>query len=468
MIELNSMQLGKERAAQFAAVGTHLRAVVNTPLVELVNFTTPTILTGNDDDYSFAQVSDNGEHNARLEGLADFLAETVSRHIDYARNVVTPALEQIMTQTTEAVVTLQVDPQLGVSVQECGYPPIFDLEQFQTAIDRYNTGTNVIPVPAFKYPAYSDQQIIEACHTGSANIDKLMGDWLSNLPMRRLQSIWQSVFQDKVGTQVDADILSTEALIKDFDNGLDNAVVIFLLAERLSQDIGTDCGLELQEAKEAFLGLRAATVTAIKFAMQRYENFSTTNTIVMGFDRATRQVRVNRGTYRAWIAEGGKIETLLGYFVMGKMASTKAEIEAGQVEALDAWNWHARLTQAEQDTKFVGDVKAIACDVFARNLETMTSEVEKEAIASIANAMNMNELFRTLIMQATPDQIRKNYIDVVWRAACQARFYYTGAYAFLSEMNYEINERAMDPADAATMATITYISSYIAGMVEIA
>lgn len=465
MIETSNMTLNKERAAQLAASGIHLRAKVNTPLVELVNFTTPTVMS-TDGDYVFNDASDSPAHNAKMEEYADFLADAVARHIDYARNVVSPALEVIMDRTKEGVAGIQVDPFAGFAIKECGYPPILDLEQFQSAIDRYNTGTNVYPNLAFRYPVYNNEQIIEACHTGSNNIDKLTSEWLAKLPAGQLQTVWQSVFQDKVNAGVTGDIRTTEDLFKDYDNGLDNAVIVFLLCERLSQDIGAECGLELVEARDGFVALRAAAVTAIKMGMQRYESYLTTSTVVNNYNKLTRTLSVNRQVYREWIASGGKIEILYGFLVMGKNATTKSELEEGAVEALSAWNWHNQITQSEQDARFVGDVKTIACSVFDQCLDSVTEGPEQEALASVPNKVSISEQFRKLLSEATPDQIRKNYLDVVWRAACQARYFYTNAYKFLSEMNYEIIERGQDPQDAATQATATYISDYIAGMVE--
>lgn len=469
MIETIPSTLNKERAAELAARSIHLRAVANTPLLELVNFTVPSVINNEGADYSFTQASDNGEHNTRLEEYADFLSETVAHHIDFARNVVTPVLDAIMDKTREVVSSLEVNPHANFKVEECTYPPVLDIEQFQEAILRYDTGTGLIPNVGFKYGAAGNEQLVELCHTGSANIDRLISVWLGELAEGQLQSIWQSIFMDKVANHPDAVIKTTEDLIKDYDQGLNNAVVVFLLCERLSQDITGDCGLDLTSARDAFFALRAAAVSAIRVGVQRYESFKATNTVVANYSKATSTLRVNRQVYREWIASGGKVEVLFGYMVLGQTAITKAEIEADATKALEAWNWYSLMSQGEQDAKFVGDVKAAACHVFDQALEEPKAEAEQEALAMLGanTSANASVEFRNLISQATADQIRKNYVDVIWRAACQARFGYTHAYEFLSEMNYEINERGQDPQDAATQATATYICAYIAGMVEV-
>lgn len=463
-----SMQLVKERAAELVARGINLRAKANTPLLELVSFTTPTIVSdANTGNYDFTEVQSSSEHTPRLEQTAQFVADRVSDHINYARNVVSPALENILKQVSEGIESLAIDPYTGYKVKELSYPPVLDLEQFQELLQKFDTGTNVVPTASLKYPAYTNEQIIEACHTGSANIDSLIDEWLGSLPEGKLQSIWQSVFQNKIAVPPTAEIESLQDMLRDFDNALPNAVVIFMLAERLSQDIGSDCGMELGEARDLFFAIKQACVTAVRRGVLRYESYMSTKTVVSVYDKLTRTVHVNKNVYREWIAGGGSVEVLFGFLTLGKNMTSASELTAGAEEALEAWRWHSTVLQSEKDARFTAEVKELACQVFEQELNGAISEGEQEALNSISNKNQLCNEFRKLMGEITSAQIRSNWKDCVWRAACQSRFFYTSALDFLSEVNYEVNERACEPQDAATKATISYVGKYIADMVEV-
>ncbi len=463
-----TMSLVKERAQELLSRGIHLRAKANTPLLELVNFTTPTIVsdesTGN---YDFTEVQSSSEHTPRLEEYGQFIADAVSNHINYARNVITPALEVILAKIGEGIQSIALDPYTGYNVKELSYPPVLDLEQFTELLSKYDTGTNVVPAQLFKYPAYTNQQIIEACHTGSANIDALIDEWLGSLGEGVLQTIWQSVFQDKVGVPVTAQVSTLQDLLTDYDNTLPNAVIIFMLAERLSQDIGSDCGLELGEARDLFFAIKQACATAVKRGMLRYESYVSTKTVVSAYDKATRTVFVNKQVYRDWVASGGSVEVLFGFLTLGKNITSAGELTAGAEEAIAAWRWHSTVLQNEKDARFTAEVKELACQVFDDQLNGELSESEQEALLSVPNKNAISSEFRKLLAEATGEQIRSNWTDVVWRAACKARFFYTSALDFLGEVNYEVTQRNAEPQDAATKATISYVGKYVADMVDV-
>ncbi len=463
-----TMSLVKERAQELLGRGIHLRAKANTPLLELVNYTTPTIVvdesTGN---YDFTEVQSSSEHTPRLEQYGQFIADAVSNHINYARNVVTPALEAILAKVTEGVQSIAIDPYTGYNVKELSYPPVLDIEQFTDLLSKFDTGTNVVPSQLFKYPAYTNEQIIEACHVGSPNIDGLIDEWLGGLGEGKLQTIWQSVFQDKVGVPVTAQIASLQELLSDYDNTLPNAVIIFMLAERLSQDIGSDCGLELGVARDLFFAVKQACVSAIKRGMMRYESYLSTKTVVSAYDKLSRTVYVNKQVYREWIASGGSVEVLFGFLTLGKNMTSMAELTAGAEEAVAAWRWHSTVLQSEKDARFTAGVKELACQVFEEQLNGELSAGEQEALLAVPNKNELCAEFRKLMADVTSEQIRSNWSDAVWRAACKARFFYTAALDFLGEMNYEINTRGAEPQDAATKATISYVGKYVADMVEV-
>lgn len=467
MIEHSISALSNERATELASKGLYARAKAATPLLELVKFTSAFTLQSETGIEFYRDASDNAEHNGRQEEVAQFIADRVSEHISFIRNTVAVAVERVLAATNELVKGIQIDPFSGYQVREIGVPPLLGLEDFAAIVAKYETGSTLVPTNTFRYPAYTDAQLIEACHTGSANIDTIIDAWLASLPEGTLQTLWQSVFQDKNQYPVTVPVQTLETLLRNPDTGLTNAVILVALCERLGADIGSDCGLELGEARELFFGIRQACATTIRNGVARYQSFNLTKTMVMSMDPVARVVEVHKDIYQEWLAAGGKVEVLYGLLVLRRQASSVSEVNAMAQEALDAWNYHTSVLTTEQDLAFTAGVREAAITAFEADLEANVDDSEKEALASIPNKGQLVQQFRTHLAQASSDQIRSNWSDAVWRAMVKARFFYTAAEAYLGEVNYGVNQRGLSPEDAASAAAQNYVARFMADMVEI-
>jgi hypothetical protein len=462
MISSQIEKLALDHANALADTGVTLSAGINTPLAELVTFSSLTN-GGFDKDGIISVHSNNPEHDQAMDSFSQVCANAVAAHTNFARNVVTPALEEMQNKVQEAVKAITVNAFIDFKIDEFKLPSILTDMSFQSLLHRFRTNTSVKPTKTLKFPNYTNDRIGEMMMFGESQLDSKIKDLLAALPDGQLQVIWQSVFQNQVLHRPTVNVKSIESLLGDYMHGGNSAVVIFILSYQISREIPDDIGVDLAPAQE-LLNLICQMSSSSTFRQIEFDLANvTTNTMVRSFDEKSKTVTVNSKLYQKWLGEGFKPEVLLGLMLMNKHPSTINAISALADEALKTWNTYVLMKQSEQDAIFDMNVRAVMKTVFKECLNNcVIDESEKEQMANEGNKTLAIKLFSDLLKATTPGQLRENFIDVFWRIACQSRFHYSSAYQILSDVDYEVKTRGQDLEDALLIAQNNYVCSFIA------
>ena len=462
MISTQIEKLATDHAQALADAGITLRAATGTPLAELVAFSSPNGVAFEVDGVISIH-SNNPEHDQAMDNFAQFCADAVGAHTHFARNVVSPALEAMQEKATEAIKAITMSPFMDFSIEEFSLPALLKDEGFQGLLQRFRTNTSVRPERTLKYPNYNNDRIAELMLFNDAGLDAKIKDLVSSLPDGHLQVVWQSVFQNQVLERPTVEVKTLEQLLGDYMHGHNSAVIIFILAYRLSREIGDDVGMDLVPAQE-LLNLICQLAASSTFRQIEFDAINaSTNTLVRVYDDRAKKVVVNADLFQKWVNEGGKPEVLLGLMLMNEQPSTITTISAKADAAMKAWQSHVAIQQSERDAIFDMQVRAVMTTVFKESLENgVVDESEREQLANSGIKVTALKLFNDLLKAATPSQIRENFTDVFWRIACQARYHYSCAYQILSDVDYEVKVRGQDLDDALTVAQNNYVCAFIA------
>lgn len=467
MISSQIEKLSTDHAEQLAGSNITLTAVTGSPLAELVTYSSPNgaafVL-----DSVISVGSNNPEHDQAMDNYAQFCADAVAAHTNFARNVVSPALEAMQEKVQEGIKAISLSPFMGFDIEEFKLPDLLQDSGFQSLLQRFRTNTTVRPDKTLKYPNYTNERIAELMLFNEADLDEKIKALVASLPDGQLQVIWQSVFQNQVIDRPTVEVKPLESLIGDYIYGKCSALVIFILAYRLSREITDDAGMDMVPAQE-LLGLVCQLAASAVFRQMEFDAANVaTNTLVRSYDEAGKKVVVNSSLYKKWIQEGGKPEVLLGLMLMREQPSTVATIAAKADAAQKAWESFVMMQQSEQDAVFDTQVRSVMKAVFKESLENgVVDQSEKDQLASPGVKDTAIKLFSQFLQAATPSQIREDFTDVFWRAACQARYHYTSAYSLLSDVDYEVKVRGQDLDDALTIAQNNYVCAYIAEQIVV-
>lgn len=462
MISSQIEKLATDHAQALADAGITLSASIGTPLAELVTFSSPSGAAFISEGV-ISIGSNNPEHDQAMDTFAQFCADAVANHTNFARNVVSPALEAMQLQAQDAIKAITMSPFMDFSIEEFQLPRILADESFQALLQRFRTNTSVRPEKALKYPNYTNERIAELMLFNEAEIDEKIKDLIASLPDGQLQVIWQSVFQNQVLDRPTVNVKTIEALIGDYLFGGNSAAVIFILAYQLSREVSDDVGMDLVPAQELLNLLCQMASSAIGRQVEFDAANVSTNTLVRTYDERNKKVTVNGKLYQKWIGEGAKPEVLLGLMLMREQPSTISGVAALADVAEKTWASYVMIKQSEQDAVFDMQVRAVLQSVFRESLETgLIDDAEKDQLANGGNKALALKLFSDLLKAVTPGQLRENFADVFWRVACQARFHYSSAYQILADVDYEVKVRGQDLDDALTIAQNNYVCSFVA------
>ena len=453
MIDSTIEKLAFERSAQLEQLGIFAAPRAGTPLEVLVS----ELLPGSDLGNLYAS---EGFTN-RLSSFADELADNTRRYLDFSRNTAKQAITDVQERVQKAIETITVDPFAGINVVELSLPSLLGDSDFMSRVTNSNL-SSIMPKITPKFTERTDAQLLELCSTGNTGWDEGFNEWLKKQPEGSLQMVWQSVFQDPGIARTISQPQSLDALVSDYSDGKCSALIIFLMAQRLTADIGDDCGMDLDTARRVFFALSAKAANNLLRAVDWYNSFVSTNTLVADTRMANKIVRVNSEVFKNFQAEGGNVEVVLGMLISGKSYNTVKQINENAEELLKAWNDYTLSRTEASQAEYELNVRGAMLVAFEASLATPFSDAEADTLSKPGTRENAMRIFREELQNASREQIHKNWVDVLWRATCKARFYYfTFVYDLLDSIDYGVRDQGLDAESATHVATRKIVAQFV-------
>ena len=474
MIDNSSFEQAMSTAILFASKGLTVVPVESTPLAHLVS-TTNLIgeLPHADSSGQFAQAdavtlsvaSENETHNGLYDDYVNTLSVGLSLQINNARNIINP----IINEAVENIKTyISNEPTSGYSFELIlkELPEIVQNISFMDEVKANLTSSLLAPRGRITIRGVSDAQAItEKLLTGSDLFDNTIKQWLESKAPGFILDTWQKIFASVHEGQYKAlpEILE---LFKD-EQALDNALFVYLVTRKLIEDVPADAGMTLANWREVTRDYITVSANIINREIAKYENQVSNGNLVVRFDQAKRVVTVVGKVYRDYISTGGKNEIIFGAIVDGRTPFHISDVLQSPELSLKAWDNYAGINKTALKAKAFSSFK-YACEyVLTAQLSSLT-EFEQEKF-------EQNPGFKESVIKAYRDEIRglcaedmNNIYHTVMKLVCNARFPYTDAYRFLDSMNdISRDNPEMDPREAATIATIEYISDHMADQMKL-
>lgn len=453
MIDKSIEKLAHERALELESQGIFAVARVGTPLERLVS----DLLPGADTGSLYA----SDAFTASLTGMADDLADNVRNYLNFARNAAKPALEEIEDKVRSAIGEITIDPLAGLNIVEVQLPGLMADPDFMNKVNQSDVSW-VAPKQALRFGERTDTQLLELCDTGIAAWDNEFRSWIKTQPEGTLQTVWQSIFMDPTFPSSVATRKSAEDLMGDYVEGKCSALVAYLMASRLYQNIGEDCGVTLDVARAILFARIAQGAGSVLRAVQWYNSFVLTNTMIVDFNRLQRNIRVNAQMYNEFVAAGGRPEVLLAVLISESKYRTMAELKEHSEELLAEWNHYVLARTETSAAEYELKVRTAMELCFMAALDGASNEIEAGQLATPGVRENILRIFNEELRAVSREQINENWVDVLWRVSAKARYYYfTFVYELLDAIEYNVRVNKLDADGAARIATQKIVSQYV-------
>lgn len=486
MIKNSTFGLAVASAVDLTAKGKVVAPQSNTVLQELVRLSVPSTdyVIENDADLlaygSLIEGSTQGtpdfpsEHDKYSDGLVHDLSKLVTKHINYARNVVKPVMmdfAQKLQGFKEELDLKSKEVGLGrYEIIEKSVPELLRDESFLDTLSRYDNGRVIQPDGSLRLKCMvrSEEELLQLLSTGSARFDGMIASFVTDLPAKTVERVWLSYFTNQPLLQDQYININAGNVYQ----RLEIALLVYLFANKIYDDVQEqEESMLLPVYRETVNQLRDYAGSVIIFSLKKAVLNSQGKVIIV--DSNERQIFVNGDLYVTWVQNGGKPEVILGSVISSSQYGTAPALtETALNEKADSFartyeSYRTFLTVSENNKKIDHLKNFVKLEVL-QGLGDL-DELEKSYVEK--NPAYFDNVKKELDQIVTNFSL-KDFDDVHFIARvviAKIRFYYTSAFEIFESMNEAaIANPEVDPREAALLAAINYLSDYLADQMSVA
>lgn len=404
------------------------------------------------------EVTGYSEHCVRMNELSQQIADAVAGHLRFAQTTVAPLTGEFYDKVTNHVDVLMRDNLLDLEICIKDIPaPLSE----PALIEKIKKGEDFLPTQmsstGIYIPIISAEEITKLMMTGATNADAAITEFISSIGDEKLISIFASLFNDESHNGDNGAALSvTDDYIFDGENGLEKALVAWLLASNIWDKPLEGIEMELRSYEDKMISLRNEAVAILNAKLQYFKSMEDQEIVIIHADYF--KINVFGPVYRKYIAEGGSNEVIFGSCVCNETGLNIEALNSSNAEYCTAWdNYCAVNATTEANRKFVA-VKQAAQSEFAAILSNLTEEdlpIQQRPAA-------MDKFICMLDETCTNDLVAENIGDWCLRLICGSLFDKTDAYRILSGIDAVIKRSPnVDVKKAASISAVNYIVHWV-------
>ncbi len=407
------------------------------------------------------------EHDVLMDSMITDLAEQVGNHLTFAKNTVRPLIKDFVDAVSAQLSAYPDNGSYTPTVVRVDMPEVGLMSQIEGEAAKFKEGVYRPITSAISLPAIESSEVIALMKTGSAAMDAAIDLWVNEMGEGFFVNAYNVAFCASAQGVTD----TPEAILRDKVSGSANLVALFLMARRLLENPPENSGYSLTDYRVAVgelveqLGLRLSTAYE-----DRARNISQQN-LLLASNKDTAWVCAP--VYDQWIAEGKNVAVLFGNLLLDRPNVSVPAITQDAQLCLEMWERQNRFltitlqnrkADAAKDTlnfctlKLVGDnLEKCFGEVAGGQSLTMDTPIVAQALAEAKQyVMSLdNESLKDLWMVGT-------------NIVAAKIFSYSCAMDILSGIDEAArNNPDIDPAEAALLSTVAYVSAYVVDQIEL-
>lgn len=273
------------------------------------------------------------DHSIIMDRGVNLVADSVAKSLAFARGVVQPFVGEICDKVAGQLNAAVAAESGCLTIIPDAIPEIWDNAGF---ISMYRKFDNV-PFDNVQlnriHPAMDYSEIVARLRTGSPIVDKVIDLLVASVGQNLVSDVYNSVFSKADQTR-DGTLYQYSSL-NDYLGLGDNAdrnipVIIFLLANRLSEDIPEGINISI-DTYQSYLTLILKQAGRALNALEKSQADRQANGRMVKswpgvsadkVDTVSGQIRVDEKLYKQWLEKGGAPEILFGLYISNEYANS--------------------------------------------------------------------------------------------------------------------------------------------------
>lgn len=393
--------------------------------------------------------SDNSLHNGYTDQIATAAGNTINRRIDAIRTSVIPVVKSISQAIVETVESAGLNSNTLEVVRVAITDMVF-ISSFMDEVKKFKSNTYLTPDKFFSEQPKSVQGIVDLLNTGSKTIDEAMAVLINKIGQDNLFHLWESLFVDKAASSL-SNYSNFDQLVSHANNGLENAVVIFQLANALESS-----------NKEAARHYKEAASFYIVNYFNSYNRDIESGRLIR--NQADGKVYVYTINYVPFLQKGGTVEMVIGAACTGGKYITSESILENSEALIKEYKTIKSIKDLEVKSHTRKLIKNKFYDEFYRSFSHELSDFEKSYFEKHQGDKDLvARKFDNLIELITAESSRDIYRKVT-EIICWSRFFYLDCHSMMVTID-QLCSDGLEPEEALTQATVKEICSYVVSMV---
>lgn len=400
-------------------------------------------------------------HSETMQAAITALQDVVGPHLEFARNIAKPAVLEFQSRIEAALNNIPTTATFNPVIRKICAPEPLAAAVLVEAITEH-TDEPFMPVPPVgELPLFGGQQLLEMMLTGNKVLDVDIEQWAARIGLETLETAWNAAFTTAGGGK------SFDSLTDDPVGGVDVAMATFLLARRLIDKPIEGVSMTLSDWTIAVGKILRQAALRLNHALENFRRDESLGLMLIRWNKD--EVAVNKDVYNRFV-EGGGTDVIL----FGNMLADAPDIYVNNIMAkaaanIETWERQNTLLSAAAAHRWFANAKGVllskAEEMIADNLSTFYVQPGEDGVV----AMTMNHPEVAVAMDkitAYVEELDEVAIRELWSVAtfiiAGCVFHYTSALQLLSGINrYCQLNPGMDPAEAARLSTIDYLTDYV-------
>ena len=399
-------------------------------------------------------------HTEKMEWLIDAVAEMVTKHLSFAKNVVAPLVKQLATEVNTALSQYPESATFNPEVIRVSLPEALIHPSMQSSLSEYGDVPYEVIGDYMDLPNMSAEQIIEMMKVGSKSVDGEIMAWAAERGNVFFTNLWEAVF-----TKHGASGVTFESLTQDKIDGADAAFAVFLLCKRLLDEPPEGTVQALSEYRKDIGRILNQAGLRLNNALKQNDLNIKTELLILKQNKDA--VFVFAPVYDGWLSGGGNNAILFGNLLDDRPALFLPGMLDRSAQLINNWEHQNRLlTITLANNRFVfarATIQDKAIELIANNLTTCFGEYTNSAAINFSTpevAFAVKNIKEYVDGLTYPDM--KNIWTVCGEIVSKHIFYYTDAFKILTGIERACQENpGIDVAEAALLSANEYVTDFI-------
>lgn len=401
------------------------------------------------------------DHSVAQDAIVDMAARAVRAHLTVIRSVILPAVNDLHDTVAKAMSDVPASKILGMEVKVHDLPLPMKSGAIENLISKFEGVPHASPALRMKCPDITMDDLADLMKTGAAGFDGDVKKWIAIKGESFFLQLWEDIFQTK-NDHFDKFSDAVECR----EEGLDRSLAIFLIARKLFETPVEGTRMSLPALKSLAAEYRDQAAAKIRRALDEQANVKKRKTLVKKVD--DKCVIVNECVYRPWVMDqSGDNDVLFGNLVKKTGYTTVDQLSENASELKAAWMRVVSVSATADRTERFLQLKQMLLSEFRKSVNDLASDVQGPD-ASAGDRVAVIDRFRAELSVLREVDCQDLYTLCV-KLITRARFYKVGdAEDFMLQMlKIEKDNPDITPREAATIATVDYIATWVAEMFKV-